>query len=417
MDIPRPEFRRQRTIKTVVYSSAVGIALIGATLALSRLEPAAPSVPRASVWIDTVREGEMLRRVRGPGNLVPREMRWVAAQTTGRVERVLIRPGALVEPETIIVEMSNPELMQQAEEAKFQLDGTEADLIDTELRIKSQQLDQRNAVEVARGDYEAAQLRVEVARQLYADNAMAELDYRLSELSVKQLERRLAIAEERLSQLAETMDAQLSSARARISQARNLYQRRLDQIESLKIRAGVDGVLQEIQVEEGQQVTLGSNIARVARPDDLQAELRIPETQARDVQIGQRVEIDTRNGLVNGFVTRIDPAAQSGTVQVDVELHGELPRGARPQLSVDGTIEIERLDRVVYTGRPAYGQADATISLFKLDPDGEYATRIPVQLGRTSVNEVEIIQGLVPGDEVILSDTSSWDDYERIQLD
>jgi HlyD family secretion protein len=212
------------------------------------------------------------------------------------------------------------------------------------------------------------------------------------------------------------MDAQLAAERARLDQARNTYQRRTDQVASLKVLAGLEGVLQEVPVEEGQRVELGTSIARVARPDDLQAELRIPETQARDVQIGQRVDVDTRNGVIEGYVTRIDPAVQSGTVLVDVELKGPLPRGARPDLSVDGTIEIERVDRAVFTGRPAYGQADTTIGLFKLAPDGEFAVRVPVQLGRTSVNAVEILQGLVPGDEVILSDTSSWEDYDRIRL-
>ena len=416
MDIPRPEFRTQRQRRVVITIVLVVLAATAGTIALSRLEPAAPSVPRASVWIDTVQEGEMLRQVRGPGRLVPREIRWIPAQTSGRVERIVVRPGAVVKPDSVIVELSNPDLLQQTDEARFALAAAEADLADTELRLHSQQLDQRAAVGLARTEYQGASLRNEAEGQLFEDGIVSEIDYEVSKLSVEQLALRLEIEEQRLSQFAATFEAQLAGARARVDQARNLYQRRLDQIASLDVVAGVGGVLQEISVEEGQRIELGFNIARVARPDELQAELRIPETQARDVQIGQHVDVDTRNGIVAGSVTRIDPAVQEGTVQVDVELHGALPRGARPDLSVDGTIEIERLEQVVYTGRPAYGQADSTIGLFKLEPDGAHAVRVPVQLGRTSVNAVEIVQGLSPGDVVILSDTSSWDDYDRIRL-
>lgn len=416
MDIPRPEFARKRRVKTVIYSSAVGIVVIAATIVLSRLEPAAPSVARESVYFGTVKRGEMVLQRRGPGNLVPREIRWIPSETSGRIERILVRPGALVEPTTVIVEMSNSDLQQQTEEAGFALEAVDADLIDTDLRLKSQQLDQRAAVGVARAQYEGARLRAEADRQLFEDGIVSEIDYRVSELTVEQLRLALEIEEERLSQFSATMDAQLSGARARVDQARNLYERRLDQVESLNVRAGVEGVLQEIQVEEGQQVNLGSNIARVSRPDDLKAELRIPETQARDVVIGQRVDVDTRNGVVEGVVTRIDPVVQNGSVLVDVEFKEPLPRGARPDQSVDGTIEIERFQDVVYMGLPAYAQRDSSIRLFKVDPDGEHAVRVPVRLGATSVSDVVITEGLVPGDEVILSDTSSWEDYDRIRL-
>jgi HlyD family secretion protein len=416
MDIPRPEFRQKRRIRTLIYSGIAGVVVVAATILLSQLEPAAPSVPGESVWIGDVRRGEMLIQVRGPGNLVSREIRWIPAQTAGRVERIVVRPGTIVEADTVIVEMSNSDLLQQTDESGFALEAAEADLIDTDLRLKSQQLDQRAAVGIARADYEGARLRAEADRLLFEDGIVSEIDYRVSELTVEQLRIRLEIEEERLAQFSATMDAQLSGARARVDQARNLYDRRLDQIASLQVRAGVDGMLREIQVEEGQQVSLGSNIARVARPDELMAELRIPETQARDVLIGQHVDVDTRNGIVDGVVTRIDPAVQSGSVLVDVELKGELPRGARPDLSVDGTIEIERLTDVVYMGRPAYSQQDATIELFKLEPGGEYAMRVPVRLGRTSVSDVQIVQGLDPGDEVILSDTTNWESYDRIRL-
>lgn len=416
MDIPRPEISQRRRMRRIVYSSTAGIVVIAATLAVAQLEPAAPAVPRASVWIDTVRQGELLRQVRGPGNLVPREIRWVPAQTAGRVERILVRPGAAVEPDTVLVEMSNPDLLQQTEEARFAVQAAEADLADTELRLKSQQLDQRAEVGVARAEFEGARLKAESEGQLVEDGIVPLIDYQRSELMVEQMRLRLEIEQERLGQFSATMDAQLAAVRARVDQARNAYQRRLDQIEALTVVAGLQGVLQEIRVEEGQRLELGANIARVARPDELQAELRIPETQARDIQLGQHVEVDTRNGVVDGVVSRIDPAVQGGTVQVDVELTGELPRGARPDLSVDGTIEIERLNQAIYTGRPAYGQADSTIRLFRLEPDGEHAVSVQVRIGRTSVNAIEIMQGLEPGDEVILSDTSAWDDYDRIRL-
>lgn len=416
MDIPRPERQRRKRIRQAVIGVAALALIAAVTLGVAHLEPAAPSVARASVWVDEVSEGEMLRQVRGTGTLVPREIRWIAAQTDGRVERVIVRAGAVVEPDTVLVEMSNPDLAQQTEEARYALEAARADLTEMELGLRSQQLEQRAALAAVRSDYEGARLQAEAEKRLVEDGIVSAIDYRRSELLVEQLAIRLEIEEERRAQFTDSIEAQVASQRARIEQASNFYQRRLDQLESLRVRAGLAGVLQEVLVESGQRVTLGANIARVARPDELQAELRIPETQARDVQHDQRVDVDTRNGVVEGRVRRIDPRVESGTVQVDVELVGKLPRGARPDLSVDGTIEIERLERVVYTGRPAYGQPNTTISLFKLVEDGRYAVRVPVELGRTSVNTVEIVQGLAPGDEVILSDTSAWDDYERIRL-
>jgi HlyD family secretion protein len=416
MDIARPELKRRKQKRRILVGAAIVVAVLLVTVGLARLEPAAPTVARASVWVDTVREGEMLRQVRGPGVLAPREIRWIAAQTDGRVERIVVRPGAVVEPDTVVMEMSNPDLVQQTEEARYAVEAAEAEFTETKLRLSSEQLDQRADVAAARAEYESARLQAEAEKELSAKGIVAVVQYRRSELLAEQRRVRLEIEEERLQQFSASMDAQTASQRARLEQERNTYQRRLDQVDSLHVRAGIAGVLQQVPVEEGQRVTLGANIARVARPDDLQAELRIAETQARDVQIGQHVDIDTRNGIVEGRVIRIDPAVQAGTVQVDVELVGELPRGARPDLSVDGTIEIERLDHVVYTGRPAYGQPHSTVSLYKLTNDGRDAIRVPVQLGRSSVNSIEIVQGLVPGEQVILSDTSAWDDHERIRL-
>jgi HlyD family secretion protein len=366
--------------------------------------------------VDTVRQGEMLREVRGPGTLVPKEIRWIATQTDGRVERILVRPGAVVEADTVLMEMSNADLVQQTEESRLQLEAAEAEYTETVLRLQNQRLDQRASLAVAEADFESARLQAEAEETLAAENIIPAIQYRRSQLLADQQRIRRDIERDRLEQFSQSMEAQLAAQRARLDQARNAYQRRVDQIASLHVRAGLAGVLQQVPVEEGQRVALGTNVARVARPDDLQAELRIAETQARDVAIGQLVRVDTRNGIVEGRVIRIDPAVQSGTVQVDVELTGDLPRGARPDLSVDGTIEIERLSDVVYTGRPAYGQPNATISLFRLDEDGRTAIRVPVQLGRSSVNAIEIIQGLTPGEQVILSDTSQWDEYDRIRL-
>jgi HlyD family secretion protein len=416
MDIPRPEIKRKKRIRQIAIGSVVGIVLIVATVGLSRLDPAAPSVARASVWVDTVREGEMLRQVRGPGTLVPREIRWLAAQTEGRVERIIVRPGAVVEPDTVLVEMSNADLARQTEEARYALEVAESEFTEKQLTLKSQQLDQQAAFGIARAEYEGARLEAEAQSDLADEGIVASIEFRRAQLKAEQLKLRMDIEEERLNQFSDSIKAQVASQQARVDKARNDYERRQEQVASLQVRAGIAGVLQQVLVEEGQRVTVGANIARVARPDELQAELRIAETQARDVQIGQKVDVDTRNGIVEGRVIRIDPAVQSGTVQVDVELVGELPRGARPDLSVDGTIEIERLPSVVFTGRPVYGQTNATISLFKVIEDGNYAVRVPVELGRTSVNSVEIVKGLTPGDEVILSDTSAWDDYDRIRL-
>jgi HlyD family secretion protein len=416
MDIPRPEAKRKKRIRQAAFGGGAAVILVLVTIFVAQLEPAAPTVDSDTVWTDKVREGEMLRQTRGPGTLVPREIRWIAAQTDGRVDRVVVRPGAAVEPDTVLVEMSNPDLMQQTEEARFALEAARAEFTDTELRLKNQELDQRAALGAARADYESARLQAEAENDLADEGIVSAIDARRSELLAEQLKLRLEIEEERLTQFSKTLDAQLALQRARLEQVRNAYERRVEQVESLQVRAGLAGVLQRVEVEEGQRVALGANIARVARPDELMAELQVPETQARDVQIGQRVDVDTRTGIVEGRVIRIDPAAQAGTVQVDVELIGELPRGARPDMSVDGTIELERLPHVVFVGRPTYAQANSTISVFKVIEGGSHAVRVPVETGAMSVNSVEIVQGLVPGDEIILSDTSAWEDNDRIRL-
>jgi HlyD family secretion protein len=415
MDIPRPERKRAKRIRQLIIGGSVAAAALLGTLAIMRLEPAAPGVARASVWVDSVREGEMLREVRGPGALEPREIRWIAAQTDGRVERVIVRAGAVVDADTVLVEMSNPDLMQQAEEARYALEAAQAELEELKLQLESKHLDQRAALAAARAEYEGARLQAEAEKA--AGSVVPELQYKRSELLAEQLKVSMDIEQERLDQFAQSMQAQIAARKARVAQAQNLYDRRREQVDSLCVRAGTAGVVQQVLVESGQRLALGGNIARIARPDDLQAELRVPETQARDVQVGQKVSVDTRNGIVPGHVVRIDPAVEGGTVQVDVELEGQLPQGARPDLSVDGTIQIERLPRVVYTGRPVNGQPNTMIGMFKLVDGGKYAVRVPVELGRTSVNAVEIVKGLTVGDEVILSDTSAWGDYDRIRLE
>jgi HlyD family secretion protein len=414
MDIPRPENKRRKQTRQLAIGGGVVLLVVIVSVLVARLEPAAPSVARASVWIDNVRQGEMLRQVRGPGTLVPREIRWIAAQTTGHVERVVVKPGAVVTADTVLVEMTNPDLMRETDEAKFALDAALAELAEMKLTLKSQQLDQRAALASARTEYESARLQAEAERT--AGDVIPALQVQRSELLAAERKERFEIETDRVAQFTDTIKAQITAREARLAQVRNAYERKQQQVDWLKVRAGVAGVLQQMLAEDGQTLSLGQNIARVARPDDLRAEINIPETQARDVQVGQTVSVDTRNGIVPGHVVRIDPAVQQGTVQVDVDFTGPLPPGARPDLSVDGTIEIERLPQVLFTGRPAYGQPNSTVGLFKLVEDGRYAVRVPVEIGRTSVNAVEIVKGLTAGDQVILSDTSAWDDNDRIRL-
>jgi HlyD family secretion protein len=413
MDIPRPENKKRKRIRQLAIGGSTAVALAIVTIALARLEPAAPSVDGDTLFTGAVERGEILIQVRGPGTLQPRELLWIAAQSAGRVERVIVRPGAVVEPHTLLAELSNPDLMRQAEEARYGLEAGKAEFAEFELTLRSRQLDQEAAVAQARAQYEAQRLQAEAER---GAGVVAELTVRRSELTAESLKASYDVEVERLNQLGATVEAQIAAQRARLAQTQNAYERVQDQVEALQVRAGLAGVVQEVMIEGGQQVQPGANIARVARPDDLIAELRVPETQARNVVVGQRVAVDTRNGIADGKVSRVDPAVREGTVQVDVDLTGALPLGARPDQSVDGTIEIERLPDVIYTGRPAYGQPNSTITLFKLVDGGAYAVRVPVKLGKTSVNQVEILEGLAPGDEVILSDTSAWDDVDRIRL-
>lgn len=417
MDIDRADLKLKKRRKRFLYAAMGLAAVLGLGGWLATLDAAAPLVARESLWLDSVKRGEMLREVRGPGELVPKDIRWIAAETAARVERIVVKAGTVVEPDTVILELSNPEVEEAQLAAQSALKAAEADLAAQRMTLESEWLDQKANLAAVEADYESARLQSEAEANLAIANIVSEIQSRRSELVSTSLKVRLDIEKERVGKFGQTIQAQLAAQGARVDQLRGAFDLRSRQLEGLKVRAGIAGVLQQVPVEAGQQVVAGTNLARVARPDVLMAELRIPETQVKDIAHGQTVSIDTRNGIVAGEVIRIDPAVSNGSVLVDVELSGPLPPGARPDLSVDGTIRLERLDDVLYIGRPAYGQPESEVRLFKLDPRTGTAQRVPVRLGRASVNLIEIVQGLAPGDQVILSDTSQWDQYDRLRID
>jgi len=416
MDIQRPSNARAKKIRRIAYGTVAVILVAGVTLGLSRLRPAAPTVDAATIWPDTVKRGPMLREVRGLGTLIPEDIRWIPAQTDSRVDRIVLRPGAIVKPDSIILELSNPELQRDALDAEYQLKGAEADYENLKVQVNSDLLNQRAAAAAVRSDYEQAKLQHEVDDQLQKQGLAADVTAKLSKVRAEQLAIRVQLEDERTKNAEETAKTRLAAQQARVDQQRALYNLRRSQLEALHVRAGINGVLQLVPVEVGQRVTPGTNIARVANPKKLKAEIKIAETQAKDVAIGEKAAIDTRNGVVAGRVSRIDPSVQNGTVTVDVAIDDALPQGARPDLSVDGTIEIENLKDVLYVGRPVHGQADSTIGLFKIVNDGAEAVRVNVKLGRSSVTTIEVLQGLQVGDKVILSDMSAVDNFDRIRL-
>lgn len=415
MDIQRTDLKLKKRRRQIILAAVGGLAVILAGIFIAGLEPAAPRVDRGTVWTDTVKRGEMLREVRGPGSLVPKSIRWLAAETDARVERIVVKPGARVEPDTVILELSNPVVLDQLAAAEADHVSAQADYLARQIELESMVLDQRARLAGFEAEYEGARLQAEAEGQLSADGIISRIQYQRSQLSADSLKVRVEMERDRLANTRQNIGKQLEAERARIAQLARTRDLRQRQVDALQLTAGIDGVLQQVPVEEGQQVVAGTNLARVARPDVLMAELRIAETQAKDILIGQPVRVDTRNGIVAGEVIRIDPAVQGGTVQVDVDLTGALPPGARPDLSVDGTIQIERLADVLHVGRPAFGQPDSQTTLFRINGDGS-AVRVPVALGRASVNLIEIVNGLAEGDQVILSDTSAWDQYERIRL-
>jgi HlyD family secretion protein len=416
MDIARPERARALRRRRLMWAIGGVAALALASLALARLEPAPPSVESGTLWIDTVKRGEMLRQVRGPGVLVPEREQWVSAASEGQVERVLLRPGVRVEPDTVILHLLNPELAQQAFEAESELLGAEADLRVLQAQLASQLLNAEAEAAGLAAQLAEARLQVEANERLHEEGLLPDLTFKLSKLRADELVERQKLEQQRLARLRESNDAQVAARSSRLDQQRALQRLRQGQVRALAVVAGISGILQEVPVDPGQRVTPGTVLARVAQPETLKAELRIPETQAKDVTVGQTAAIDTRNGVVAGRVTRIDPAARQGTVLVDVALTGELPAGARPDLSVDGTIEIERLPDALFVGRPAFGQPGESVGLFRLAPDGKTAVRVTVELGRASTHTVEVVRGLDEGDRVVLSDTSAWDGFEKIRL-
>jgi HlyD family secretion protein len=416
MDIPRPNNAKEKRRRLFLFIGAGVVALAGITIFLARLKPAAPTVERSLVWIDTVKQGPMIRQVRGLGTLVPVDIRWIAARTSGRVERIVLRPGAVVQPDSVILELTNPDVEQAALNAALQLKAGEAEYESLVAQVERNLLEMEANAASVKSDYERARLQAEVDDELFKDGLVASVVLKQAKVTAEAAASRWEIEQKRLELSRRTRAAQIAPKDAEVARLRAQAELARRDADALHVRAAVAGVLQALPLEVGQQVAPGSNLARVADPTNLKAEIRIAETQAKDILIGQIATIDTRNGIVAGRVSRIDPAVLNGTVLVDVAITGELPKGARPDLSVDGTVELERLDNVVYVSRPAFGQERSTVGVFRLDADDSIATRTPVQFGRSSVNTIEIVGGLQPGDRIILSDTSPWDSTDRLRL-
>jgi HlyD family secretion protein len=416
MDIQREGAARRRLIRNVVIGVVVAGVVAAMSIVVSRLKPAAPTVERATVWTDTVKRGPMVREVSGLGSLVPEQILWIPAVIGGRVERVNVLAGALVKADTVLLVLNNPELQLSALGAEFDVKSAEANLKDLDVQLESDRLTRESTLSSVGFAYQQAQLRAAQDTALNKAGLLVDLNLKLSLSNEADLANRKRIEEQRMAIQSNSIEAKMAVQRGLLDQLRAVAALRREQIASLRVRADADGVLQEVPVQVGQTVGAGTILAKVVQPQKLKAELKISETQAKDVQIGQKVKVDTRNGVIPGSVSRIDPSVREGTVTVDVKLEGALPPGARPDLSVDGTIELEHLDNVVYVGRPATGQPNSTISLFRLGPDGREATRVPVKLGRSSVSTIEVVEGLSPGDKVVLSDMSQWDAQERVRL-
>jgi HlyD family secretion protein len=416
VDIARsPDVIRKKKMRRAMYAGAALVVIILITLGVSRLKPAAPSVERATVWVDTVKRGPMIRQVRGSGTLVPEEIRWIPATTQGRVERIILRPGAQVKSGTVILELSNPELEQSVKEAQLAYQSAQAAFQNRKAELESALLRQQSDVAGIEAKYKSAELTFKANQALDKDGLISALALEQSRATAAELKNQLAIEQRRLEMTQIGMKSQIAPQESDVNQRRAALDLRIKQLEDLKVKSSMDGVLQLVPVEVGASVQPGANLARVANPHNLKAELRIAETQTKDITIGLPAEVDTRNGVVKGRVSRMDPASSNGTVGVDITLEGQLPAGARPDLSVDGTIRLELLENVIHVGRPAFGQENSTVGLFKVGADGE-AVRVNVKLGRSSVSTIEIIEGLQPGDQVILSDMSSYDEYQRIKL-
>jgi HlyD family secretion protein len=416
MDIPRTTAAKQRRRRQIGYAAA-GIALVAlATMGLSKLKPAAPAVERAALWIDTVKRGPMLRQVRGLGTLVPQDIRWIPAVTEGRVDRILVLPGTAVKADTVMLDLKNPQLEQEALDAEWKLKAAEADYRNWQVQLASQVLAQKSEAAKSQSEYTQAKLQADTDAELQKLGVISENALKVSKEKARELATRNEIEHQRLDNSGQVLEAQLQAKQAEIEQFRALARLKQSRLDGLRVRAGTNGVLQEQTLKVGQWVTPGTTLAKVVQPERLKAELKIAESQAKDIQLNLPASIDTHNGIISGHVMRIDPAVVNGTVTVDVALEGALPQGARPDLSVDGTIDIERISDMLYVGRPVFGQEKTTVTLFKLEPDGVNAVRDQVKLGRSSVNTIEVLQGLKEGDQVILSDMSRWDTYDRVRI-
>jgi HlyD family secretion protein len=419
MDIARPEFKQQKRRRQIVWLAAGCVLLVGVTIGVSRLKPAAPEVERGTVWTDTVKRGSMLRQVRGLGTLIPSQefTRQIPAETEATVVRIRLLPGSQVQADTVLLEMSNPQVEQAAVDAHLQLKAAQAEYQSMRVKLQSDLMTQKAGAATVNADYSQAKLQSETDKGLYDLGVISGLAYKNSKSKADELTTRNNIEDERLDINQKAIESQMAEQQAKVDEIRALDELKQKQLDALKVRAGIEGVLVDLPLQVGQHVLPGTMLAKVVQPDHLIAELKVPETQARDVQIGQPALVDTHNGTAAGSVMRVDPAVQNGTVTVDVQLTGNLPKGARPDLSVDGTIDLEHLDDVLYVGRPAFGQENSSISLFKLDPDGKGAVRVPVKVGRASVNSIQVLEGLHAGDTVILSDMSRSDNTDRIRLD
>ncbi len=421
MDVPRKDVRRRKILRWTVFGVVAAAAISGIWYGVSRLKPAAPEVEMSALWPDTVKRGSMLREVHGLGTLVPEETMLIPATTDGRVEQIPIKPGTPVKADSIVMVLANPDLETAALDAQFALKAAEADTDNLKVTLEKALLDMKSTAAQVTADYSTARLQADRDVALAKESLLPAVDARISEVKAEQLAKRNAIEEQRLAINGAAEEAQLAAQRVKVEQLRADYNLKKSQVEQLRVRAGFDGMLQQLPspltpVEVGQKVTAGTPLGKVAQPSKLKAELKIAETQVKDIVIGLAAVVDTRNGLINGHVSRIDPSIINGTVTVDVKLDGQLPPGARPDLSVDGTVQIEKLDNVVYVGKPVFGQENATVQIFKIDPDGKYAQKVKATFGRSSVSYIEIRDGLKPGDRVILSEMSQYDAYDRIRL-
>jgi HlyD family secretion protein len=419
MDISRPDLKAKKRRRQAL-TIAIGVVLLaGITFLVMRLKPAAPTVDRSVVWTDIVKRGPMVRQVRGLGTLVPREdaIRQIPAQSEATVVRIITLPGSDVKADTILMELSDPQLSQEALDAELSLKSARADLSNVQVKVQSDLMAQKSTAATVNADYKQAQRQAQIDKSLYSLGVISGLAYNGSQGTADQLSTRNKLQEQTVEINEKAVESQLAVQQAKVAQAEAIYGLKKQQLDALKVRAGIAGVLTDMPLAVGQHVTMGTMLAQVVVRNQLKAQLKIAETQARDIEIGQPASIDTHNGLADGIVSRIDPAVQNGTVTVDVKLVGALPEGARPDLSVDGTIDLERMKDVLYVGRPAFGNENSTISLFKLDQQGKGALRVPVKVGRASVNAIQVLEGLHEGDTVILSDMSRWDTTDRIRLD